>query len=135
MRYDIVFDAPTPAEAYEQAPPLAQEAAAVAKLLRELEPEHRPAYLGTVLPSERREVLLRAAALAERTWWSARTEEAANAAVRAAYAFLRHDWDDPCEVGGPIGPRSPEWDAEGGPRAYARQEYLYWLTTPPGSAQ
>ncbi|MDH6145982.1 hypothetical protein P3T35_008044 [Kitasatospora sp. GP30] len=134
MRYDIVFNAPTAAEAYEQAPPLAEESATVAGLLRELEPEHRPAYLGTALPSEEREVLLRRAACADRQWWATRNAADGLAAVAVGFALMQFDQSHPDEVGGPIGPDSVEWDAEGGVQAYVRQEYQHWLTVPPGCA-
>ncbi|MFG3230022.1 hypothetical protein ACGF07_35280 [Kitasatospora sp. NPDC048194] len=133
MRY-IAFDAPSANEAYAQAPDLAQEEAAVTLLRRELAAENRSAFHPDVSVPELREVRLRAAAVADRRWWSTRTDEALHAAVRAAWALMEHDRQHGDEVAGPYGPDSIEWDAEGGPRAYVRQEYRHWLTVPPGCA-
>ena len=128
------FDAPTANEAYDQAPELGPEAVTVLRLMAELEPEQRPDFNGPVLVSERREVLLRAAALADRQWWATRTDQALHTAVRAAEAFREHDLAHGDEVAGPYPPLSIEWDGEGGSRAYVRQEYRHWLTVPPGCA-
>ncbi|MFF2696695.1 hypothetical protein ACFVRW_23725 [Bacillus subtilis] len=129
------FNAPSANEAYADAPDLATEAAEVAGLLAVLEEEGRELLdvLGAgAFLSERREVLLRAAAVADRQWWATRTDEALAEAERAAEVFVLHEGLYSEETAGPIEPESAEWDAPGGRRAYVRQEYWSWYNIPPG---
>jgi hypothetical protein len=128
----IAFDAPSADEAYAEAPEFGPEAMTVARLLRDLEPEHRPAHFPSASPSEVREVLLRLAAVDDRQWWMTRSEGDLEAARESALRFLSHDLEHGEEVAGPYPPDSVEW--RGGPdgaRAFVRQEYLVWLTGVP----
>ena len=121
-----VFEAPTPETAYGGGPDLLTEAAAVHQALFELTRSGRPGCLPPASKYERREALLRAAAVTDRWALENGTEAAADRAVRAAQDFFSHDWDDDEQCAGPIGVHAPEWVAIGGTRAYTRQEYLAW---------
>ncbi|KJY32155.1 hypothetical protein [Streptomyces sp. NRRL S-495] len=125
----IAFDAPSADEAYAEAPEFGQEAMAVAQLVRELEPGHRPAFYPPVTAAEQREVLLRLGAVHDRRWWTTRNDGDLEAARESARRLMAHDLEHGDEVAGAYPPGSVEW--RGGPdarRAYLRQEYLVWLT-------
>ena len=126
----VAFNAPTANDAYAQAPDINAEAAAVAELLVQLDPEHRLAFYPPPSAAERHEVLLRAAAVADRRWWADQSPETLAAADQAAAALMELDKAHPIEAEGPIPPYSIEWAAPGGPRAYIRQEYRSWLLGP-----
>ncbi|MGW4802939.1 hypothetical protein [Kitasatospora sp. NPDC004272] len=125
----LAFDAPSADEAYAEAPEFGPEAVTVARLLRELEPGHRSAFYPPASMAERREVLLRLAAVDDRQWWMTRNDGDLEAARESAARLMTHDLEHGDEVAGPYPPGSVEW--RGGPdgaRAYVRQEYLTWLT-------
>ncbi|MFJ7250896.1 hypothetical protein ACIQWA_40550 [Kitasatospora sp. NPDC098652] len=132
MTHYPAFNAPCANDAYDGAPDLDQEAEEVARLVKELDGPHRPEYYGPVTTAERREVILRLAAVHDRRWWRSRTEADGQLAESAAFALQQFDRLHPEEVAGPIGPDSIEWDAPGGTRAYVRSEYWTWRNVPPG---
>ena len=127
---------PTAEQAYQAAPDIEHEDQALAELAATLDAPGRPAYLVQAGPSERREVLLRQAAVADRRAIAAPSSEAAQrVAAYAGFVLLRFDLHHPDEAApGGEGPNSPLWDGEGGTRAYTRSQYRQWLTVPPGCA-
>jgi hypothetical protein len=118
------FDAPTPATAYADAPPLIREISTVLTLTVRL-----------VRPGERtgqavREQRLRKAAVLDRialeeaeTYAPAVAADAVTTAAAAAHALADYDREHGTSAG-PIGPGSPEWDPSH--RPYVRQEYHVW---------
>ncbi|MFD8597691.1 NUDIX domain-containing protein [Kitasatospora sp. NPDC059646] len=121
---DISTSALSAADAYAQAPDLDAEAATVAELLAELDPDRRPDFYPAVTVAEHREVYLRAAALADRRRLACQSPENLAAAEKAAELLMEFDRGCPNEPAGPFPPRSTEW------AAYVRQEYRAWFTGP-----
>ena len=121
------FDAPSPDKAYAHAPDLLSEAASLmdySTLLR----------TGRYGMEREREYLLRRAALEDRVALAESPDSpeahtgVANAA-RAALLLWQWDKGNSCEVAGPHGPHSIEWDPS--LRPYVRQEYRAWRTANP----
>jgi len=130
MRY-ITFDAPSAAEAYSDAPDLDAEIQFLLRTTASMAPAVRPADALPPYTPEIRELALRTAAAADRLCWRERSAEAARSATERAVWLMDFDREHPSGAAGPIGPDSIEWGADGGPRAYCRQEYLAWLTNGP----
>ncbi|WP_329492599.1 hypothetical protein OG618_37615 (plasmid) [Kitasatospora sp. NBC_01246] len=123
------FGVPAPPAAYGGAPDLLDEAELVTAEAGRL-------LAGDLSPAEERELLLRKAALADRTALAAAdrgeaaelTERLAQGAARDAFALLQHDRRAGTSQGEP-GADSPHWDASGGLAAYVRAQYLAWRIT------
>ncbi|MFE2601715.1 hypothetical protein ACFXCZ_35475 [Streptomyces sp. NPDC059396] len=122
------FDAPYPEDAYQGAPELLVESAALMQMSTAL----RVDWQGAGGLAAEREYRLRLAALADRTalfaealnpTGQAAAEQEAEA-VRAAWDLFTWDRDHPDGVAGPHDPGSMEWDPS--QRPYVRQEYHAW---------
>ncbi|MFD4535615.1 hypothetical protein ACFWNL_18245 [Kitasatospora sp. NPDC058397] len=124
------FNAPAPADAYAQAPDLDAEAYTVGELLDELDPGRRPDFYPPASDAERREVLLRLAAVADRRWTAQPTVDNALAADRAAHKLMDFDRHHPAEADDSLSPWSPQWHGSSGNRAYVRHAYGAWLNDP-----
>jgi hypothetical protein len=113
------FDAPTPAEAYTDAPPILEESA-------ELLTQSSQYALGHWDGDEERQraYLLRRAALADRcALQHPGQQQFLSDAVTLSQQLKKWDTQHPRHVQGPISPRSPEWDPSA--RPYVRQEWVH----------
>lgn len=124
------FDAPSPEAAYAEAPALASEFVTVLQLVRGLGPD-RPAHFPPPSVHERREILLREAAVLDRIAVQD-GDGAITASARSAHEFARFDREHGTSAAG-LGPGAIEWDPSC--RPYVRREYLHWLTVPPGTLE
>ncbi|MEU2380385.1 hypothetical protein [Streptomyces misionensis] len=120
------FDAPTPAEAYADAPDLRREMREVMELgaIR----DGRRDGVVTVPPPDAvaadRVYLLRRAALMDRLAVEDPGPGARGAAARAAYELAQFDHRHPAMTAGRYGPQAIEFDPS--QRPYVRQEYAAW---------
>ncbi|WP_261401002.1 hypothetical protein [Streptomyces salinarius] len=121
------FDAPTPAEAYADAPDLRREMHEVMEL-GAIRDGRRNGVVAEPPPSHSaaaaRIYLLRRAALMDRMAVEDPGPGARGAAARAAYELAQYDHGHPQMIAGPHGPRSIEFDPS--QRPYVRQEYAAW---------
>ncbi|MFJ4851678.1 hypothetical protein [Streptomyces sp. NPDC088733] len=114
-----VFDAPPPLDVYADGPTLADLQARVEQLM------------DTTEWRENREYRLLNAVVADRRALLAPGETSAQQDAHTA-AWLLREFDEDHRGGGWMGkhpPFAPEWEAAGGSRPYARQEYAAWLQT------
>ncbi|MBB4929171.1 hypothetical protein [Kitasatospora kifunensis] len=120
----IEFDAPSPTATYGQLPddlpPIADPAGYSFALWLRLR-----AQLGNRPTDERLGLLHRAATLdlLSITMDADRDDQAVGAAAHAGCLVQLYDQQHGAHLGG-HGPASPQWAAEGGPRAYLRQEVV-----------
>ncbi|MEH0589816.1 hypothetical protein QA942_39625 [Streptomyces sp. B21-106] len=121
------FDAPTPSEAYADAPDLRREMREVMELgaVR----DGRRAGMVTEPPppdaaATERVYLLRRAALMDRMAVEDPGPGARGAAVRTAFELAQFDHQHPAMTAGRHGPYSIEFDPS--QRPYVRQEYAAW---------
>jgi hypothetical protein len=123
-----VLDAPLPDQAYAGGRPVLDE---LADVLQVMTATLQLAKAGHNVPvPDERLMLLKRAAVTDRLALAAPADvHAQRTAMREALALLVFDGAHDTERG-PLSPDSPEWDAAGGPRAYVRQEYQAWWTTP-----
>ena len=113
-----VYDAPLPLDAYREAPPVEEEAAAVERLM------------DTTEWRDNREYWLRRAVLADRRALMA-TVDSLKQGEAQSDAWLLREFDDVRGTSaGKYPPFADEWDSAGGSRPYVRQEYLAWITSP-----
>ncbi|MEV6424990.1 hypothetical protein [Streptomyces sp. NPDC051662] len=122
------FDAPTPAEAYADAPDLRREMHEVMELGAVRDGRRDGMVTGPPAPdaaAAERVFLLRRAALMDRMAVDDPGTGARGAAVRAAFDLAQFDHRHPELTAGPHGPRSIEFDPS--QRPYVRQEYAAWI--------
>lgn len=117
-----VFDAPLPVDAYRQAPSVEAELAALDHL--QVTTEWR----------DNREYRLRLAALQDRIALADPLNEWAQHDAHNSAWVLREFDDVHGTSRGKHGPFTPEWEAAGGTRPYARQEYVAWLAAAPSDS-
>ncbi|GHI98202.1 hypothetical protein TPA0906_00680 [Streptomyces olivaceus] len=121
------FDAPTPAEAYADAPDLRREMHDVMELGAVRDGRRAGMVTNPPTPGAAaadRVFLLRRAALMDRMAVDDPGPGARGAAVRAAFELARLDRQHPQMTAGPHGPYSIEFDPS--QRPYVRQEYAAW---------
>ncbi|MGW5042153.1 hypothetical protein ACWEQK_28750 [Streptomyces parvulus] len=121
------FDAPTPSEAYADAPALRREMHEVMELGAVRDGRREGAVTGPPAPDAAatdRVFLLRRAALMDRMAVDDPGHGARGAAVRAAFKLAQFDDEHPQLIAGPHGPYSIEFDPS--QRPYVRQEYAAW---------
>ncbi|MFI0742409.1 hypothetical protein ACH4PU_30685 [Streptomyces sp. NPDC021100] len=137
------FGAPDYATAYAGAPVLMEEELALVLLAEGIKARAEAALTGNgprIDSGDHRLVLLRKAAWLDRGarevelgWFCGRytddeVNRASTTAERAAAEFMTFDREHgEVHVIGLHGPDAPQWDTNGGPRAYIRQEYKEWL--------
>ncbi|MFG3158089.1 hypothetical protein ACGF7W_39320 [Streptomyces sp. NPDC048219] len=110
-----VYDAPLPLDAYRQAPPIEEEAAAVERLM------------DTTEWRENREYWLRRAALSDRRALASTVDSLLQGEAQSD-AWLLREWDDTHGTSaGKHPPFADEWHSAGGSRPYVRQEYTAWI--------
>jgi hypothetical protein len=130
------FDAPTPAVAYADAPPLEVETKHLVALADRLRDERIAAimapdipYTDPVGPAEERMFRLRKAAWLDRAALQGLIghvrPDTEYEAVRAASELVTYDREHRTWAG-PIGPDNQEWSTSH--RPYVRQEYALWTT-------
>ncbi|MFD5588802.1 hypothetical protein ACFWII_33980 [Streptomyces sp. NPDC127063] len=121
------FDAPTPAEAYANAPDLRREMRTVMEL-GAIRDGRRDGVVTGPPPSDAvvadRVYLLRRAALMDRMAVEDPGPGARGAAVRAAFELAQFDHQHPAMTAGRYGPMAIEFDPS--QRPYVRQEYAAW---------
>jgi len=121
------FDAPTPAEAYADAPDLRREMREVMEL-GAIRDGRRDGVVAEPPPSDaaaaERVYLLRRAALMDRMAVEDPGSGARGAAARAAYELAQFDHRHPAMTAGRYGPLAIEFDPS--QRPYVRQEYAAW---------
>ncbi|MGC5000630.1 hypothetical protein [Streptomyces sp. DT195] len=121
------FDAPSPAQAYAEAPALTAEMHEVMELGAARD-SHRSGTVTVPPPPDaalaERTFLLRRAALMDRLAVDDPGAGARGAAARAAFDLAQFDYQHPALIAGPHGPRSIEFDPS--QRPYVRQEYAAW---------
>ncbi|MFJ6709277.1 MULTISPECIES: hypothetical protein [unclassified Streptomyces] len=121
------FDAPTPSEAYADAPALRREMHDVMELGAVRDGRRDGVATGPPAPDAAtadRVFLLRRAALMDRMAVDDPGPGARGAAVRAAFELAQFDRQHPQMTAGPHGPMSIEFDPS--QRPYVRQEYAAW---------
>ncbi|OEJ20857.1 hypothetical protein AR457_41865 (plasmid) [Streptomyces agglomeratus] len=121
------FDAPTPSQAYADAPDLRREMHEVMELGAIHDGRH-DGMVTELLPPDAtaadRVFLLRRAALMDRMAVDDPGAGARGAAARAAFELAQFDHRHPAMTAGPHGPRSMEFEPS--QRPYVRQEYAAW---------
>ncbi|GAA5216946.1 hypothetical protein [Streptomyces thinghirensis] len=120
------FDAPTPAEAYADAPDLCREMREVMELgaIRDGRRDGTVTGLALYAAAADRVFLLRRAALMDRMAVEDPGPGARGAAVKSAFELAQFDYQHPEATAGPHGPYSIEFDPS--QRPYVRQEYAAW---------
>ncbi|MFI8177955.1 hypothetical protein ACIF6H_32195 [Streptomyces microflavus] len=121
------FDAPTPSEAYADAPALRREMHQVMELGAVRDGRRDGLVTSPPAPDATeadRVFLLRRAALMDRMAVEDPGAGARGAAVRAAIELARFDHQHPQMTAGPYGPQSIQFDFS--QRPYVRQEYAAW---------
>ncbi|MFJ9523260.1 hypothetical protein ACIRPK_34095 [Kitasatospora sp. NPDC101801] len=127
MRKAALFDAPSAADAYGRAAELEPEVTFLQSERQSYEQMLARGEMEQVPPHNERELLLREAAAADRTYWADLLAEDLTAAALAAFRLAQFDQAHGQFVAGPHQPDSIEFDPEGGQRAYVRQEFKAWL--------